>query len=122
MQTTDTTPGRSIAEILQGLRDRVAALRDEAGAPVLRGANYVLQDAGGWLVQLMEDGRTARLTPDALKATRWPEPVARRIAGGELSSWQVTPANYVETLRNQTTRTLDLLASLEDRAAELGRS
>lgn len=121
MQTTET-PARSVADILQGLRDRVEALRAEAAAPVLRGENFVLRAPGGWLVQVMDDGRTARQTPDALKATRWTEAAARRIAADELAAWQVTPANYVETLRRNAADTLELLASYEDRAAELGRS
>lgn len=125
MQTTTETQDGTLAGMMARATERAETLRAELAVPALMAYNWVLvapEAEGGWCVVVDADRRTARLTPTALRATRWTEADARRIAADELAAWKVEARPYREQVRRELARAVGVVEGLEAFAAQLGRS
>lgn len=125
MQTTTETQDGTLAGMIAGAAERADTLRAELAVPALMAYNWILatpETDGGWCVAVDADGRTARLTLTALRATRWTEADARRIAAGELAAWKVEARPYREQVRRELASVAGVIEGLEAFAAQIGRS
>lgn len=107
MQTIDTQT------TLANVRANVARIRSEIAAPVLRGENFLLEDAktSGFYLRVIGNGQ-AKWVLNPLEASRWTERGAKQAVKTE-AHLNLKATLYIDALRDAEANSDETIALLE---------
>jgi hypothetical protein len=99
------------AEIINNVRATIAKLEREMSSPTLRGENYVLFNVDSGFPVMIVGERTAKVTTDVTRATRWTEKHARTAVTRE-SHLNLQARKYLDVVKEHLDSARIVLADL----------
>lgn len=115
--TNATAPASiTVADLIAKAQAHADRLRIELDARVLMSHNYVLAAPGIGGLCAMVDGDVVRFAPTVLRASRWTEKDARRIANYQdvkNASEQLVARPYRDVLKEELAGALDVIATYQ---------
>lgn len=120
MKNVTNPAAATVADLIANAQAHADRLRIELDARILMSHNYVLAapGLGGWCAMVDDEG-VARFAPTVLKASRWTEKDARRIANYQEvkdAREQLVARPYRDVLREELAGALDVIATMQERA------